>query len=103
MEVYQLPRRAGKTSKLIELAAVRGGYIVCPTHRDVEWVMRRMKQMGADAAMPITATELLRRQYSARNIREFYLDDLERILAAITTVPIAANTVTKEEESNGQR
>jgi hypothetical protein len=101
MKIYEMPRGAGKTTKLIELAAERGGYIVCPTRRDVDRIMAMTREMKPFVAMPITMTEFLNRRYYARGIREFYMDDLDRCLHALTQVPVAAITLTKEESDAG--
>lgn len=96
MKAYILPRLGGKTTKLIELAAERGGYIVCLSRKDTERIAYLAQKLNLDIHFPITFQELLDRERTRGVIvKEFYFDDLDRILAAIAgTVSVAAFSMT---------
>lgn len=85
-------RRSGRTRRLIEMSAETGAYIVCRDRREVDHVWGEVKALEVNAPMPITWTEFVHHQYG-RFVSGFLIDNLDRCVASMSTVPIVAATL----------
>lgn len=95
----------GKTPQLIQIAAERGGYIVCADTRRVAAITHMAREMDLKIAFPLTFDEFVKRRYHGRNMRELYIDevgDLARALA-LGLVPIHAITVSEHPGGDAER
>ena len=94
VEIILSPRKSGKTAKLIEQCAEKGGYIVCFDHDEAYRIAQRAREMGLFIPFPLTSVEFFERSYFGRNIKQFYIDNADIILQGLTSVPIATITLT---------
>lgn len=103
MKVVASGRQTGRTTTLIEMCheAERRGevsYMVCHSEGEARRIFQLAKELGKDIAMPITHLDFLNSKYHAPHIKYFYIDNLEFLLSRLTTVPIAAITITTNDE-----
>lgn len=99
MNTIALPRGGGKTTKLIEIAARTGDYIVTKDHITARYTADLAKKMGKVIHFPCTFEEFLRDAYSPR-ISGFLIDDADLLLMLIlrrSPVPIHAMTISPGE------
>ncbi|CAL2108200.1 conserved hypothetical protein [Tenacibaculum sp. 190524A02b] len=94
MNTILLPRNQGKTSKLIKESAKEGYYIICESRQSAHIIAEQARLMNLDIPFPICYEEFDRKQYCARNIRGFLLDNVDWYLQSKTTVPIKTITIT---------
>ena len=73
-------RGSGKTTKLIELSAKRGGYIICINKQAASRVFAQAAELGLKIPFPMTFIEFLNKEYYAPGIREVYIDNVEQFL-----------------------
>lgn len=90
------PRRGGKTAEMIRLCAEQGGYIVCADARHAQEVFRRSREMSLNIPYPITAREWHGGDYYPRGTARLWFDDLDRIIAGLSKVPVGGVTWTEE-------
>ena len=98
MKVILRPRQSGRTKELIRLCAeaeARGevSYIICNSQEEASRIYQEAEELNLVIAFPITTTEFIERRYSARNIKNFYFDNVDHFLQAMTNVPIRAVTM----------
>lgn len=87
-------RRSGKTIRLIQLAAERGGVLVVPNMEMVKHAVEYATSKGLHIERPITHEQFLDPHcYRAANIKEFYVDDLDVLMRKISP-RIPVNTIT---------
>lgn len=96
MKVIILPRRGGKTTKLISKADNYNGYIVCHNKLEAERIMSEAKKLNKKINWPLTYNDLLSGHYYKPGIKKFHIDNVGVFLQRITQVPI--DTVTLDEE-----
>ena len=99
MQIITRARQGGKTTDLIELASKNHYYIVCPTQRDVDHIMRLARKLHRDIPMPITWAAFEEKRYYGQNIKGFVIDNLDRCLSHMTQVPVKAVSLTVEDEA----
>jgi len=98
MKVIHKPRRTGKTTELIKIASQEGGYIVCYSYEEVYRISKTAEEMGEQILFPITYDEFLNGSFCSKNIKAFYIDNVELLLSRISMgVPVNAISVNKEE------
>lgn len=102
MKVILRPRKTGRTEELIRLCAEaekRGetSYIVCNSHQEAYRISQLAEELKLQIGFPITTYEFLARKYSAANIKNFYFDNVDHFLQAMTNVPIRAVTLEQKE------
>jgi hypothetical protein len=105
MELIVGGRRTGRTTLLIQRCAEaekRGeiSYIVCQSHQQAYAIATKAKEMGLMIGFPITYHEFLGKTYYGRNIKNFFLDNLEILLAHMTTVNIASVVLYKKRDDS---
>lgn len=88
----------GKTEQLIRMSDETGHYIVCASMHEADAIHQRARVMGLKIPLPITYREFVRGEYSAKGIKGFLIDDVERLVISMTTVYISAITLTDNEE-----
>jgi hypothetical protein len=96
-EIIVRGRRGGKTTELIRRSAETGAYIVCTDHRRAWQVKQEAEAMGLHIQFPLTSLEWQRGSYYPPGIPGLLFDDLDRIIAGMTTVPVLAATWTSED------
>jgi predicted AAA+ superfamily ATPase len=98
VKVIYKPRQSGKTTELIEMASIGGGYVVCHNRAEACSLERAARELGKSILFPITFDEYLSGAFAARNIKEFYIDNVELLLSRLSmTVPVKAIAVNKED------
>lgn len=97
-EIIVRSRQGGKTTELIRRAAESGGYIVCTDQRRARQIAEHAREMGLNIPFPLTASEWQKRDYHQSGVRGLLFDDLDRIIQAMTAVPVLAATWTAEEQ-----
>ena len=102
MKVILRPRQTGRTEELIRLCAEaeeRGevSYIICNSHEEAYRISQLAEELKLKIGFPITTVEFIERRYSARNIKNFYFDNADHFLQAMTNVPIQAITMEQKE------
>ena len=102
-EIILRPRGGGKTTEMIRRSAEDGGYIVCTDHRRACQVAKQAEQLGLSIPFPLTAGEWHDRGYRAPGVRALLFDDLDRIIQAMSGVPVVAATWTQDEEQHSER
>lgn len=104
MKILALPRAGGKTDRLIQMAHGSRAYIVCPNPHTVSL---RAKQLGCDIMFPLTYDEFIQRQYHARNVEGFYIDNLDMMIQYMSVNPVLGASVTVdndiEQQDTGQQ
>lgn len=99
MKVITGGRRSGRTTKLIEMAAEGGGYIVCHTREEARRIFQKAKEMGLNILFPITYYEFTNRSFYSPRIRGFYIDNVEMLLHYMANpVRIKGVSILTEEE-----
>lgn len=93
MQIIIKGRGQGKTTDLINLSYERGGYIITATHKDAYRIAQQAKDMGLHILFPMTYREAAMHSLPS-NIREVYVDDLDRILPGLFSMKIEAITMT---------
>ena len=93
MEKIILERGGGKTTKLIEMSAKTGAYIVCTNHAEASMIAGFASKNGHNIPFPITYSEFLDKQYY-RGLPGVLIDNAEMLLDRISMVPILALTIT---------
>lgn len=101
MKIIVGERRSGKTTKLIEMCAKQGGYIVCINRHEAQRVLAEAKGMGLKIPLPITFTDIRNQRYCVGGVKKLYLDNAELFLGSLVSVPIVAITMTMDEEDLG--
>jgi ABC-type Mn2+/Zn2+ transport system ATPase subunit len=96
MNIITGSRRSGKTTKMIRLAAERGGYIVCRGHSEAHRIATIARELGVDINFPISYDDFIKRRYRGCNIKEFYIDDIEAMLVRMSTVTVFAMSMDAE-------
>jgi hypothetical protein len=84
MRVICKPRRAGKTTDLIKMAAQSQAYIVVMHRREAQRIAEQAEEMGLDIRFPVTFEELLQTKMVGSFVRNIIIDNadilLERLL-----------------------
>jgi hypothetical protein len=94
MKIIVKPRLGGKTIDLIRLAVKHNGYIICRDRNEAGRVANVARDMGHLINFPITFDEFQRNKYYAIGIQKFFIDNADLLLQSMTSIPIAAITVT---------
>lgn len=90
------PRQSGKTHDLIVKAAEDNLYIICANHQSVQNVADMAKKMGVKIAYPLTMAEFIERRYHGNGMKGFLVDDIDRCLNQISTIPVYGFSATGE-------
>ena len=90
-----MPKRSGKTTKLINISAITGYYIVCCSQKRANEIQSYAKQLGQTIPFPLTFNEFLQKQYST-NIRAVLIDGADLLLESLSLVKIEAITINQE-------
>lgn len=96
-EIIIRPRLCGKTTELIRRSAETGCCIVCTDMRRARQIAERAGDLALDIPFPLTAGEWVKHSYYSRGVRGLLFDDLDAIIASLSTVPVLAATWTADE------
>jgi len=80
-----LGRGAGKTTKLIELAKNKNGYIACFSHREARRIFTQAKKTGFDINKPIIFRDIICRCSIIRE-KKIWIDELTFLLKAFNEI-----------------
>jgi hypothetical protein len=94
MKIIVKSRLGGKTTELIMLADKRNGYIICKDRNEAGRVANVARDMKHSINFPITFDVFQRTKYYAMGIQKFFIDNADLLLQSMTSIPIAAITVT---------
>lgn len=100
MKIIASGRQTGKTTKLIQMSAETGAYIVARSHTHVDYIVATAKQMKLKIPFPLTFWELRYEKYYGKGIEGFLIDDVDGFLRYSISCPIVAITLTTEEDSD---
>lgn len=97
MEIICRPRRAGKTTKLINKAADEFLYIVCHSREEANRVAAHARVIGRDIPHPLTMDELIKHSFNKEGIKGFLFDNGEAFFQRFAgSVPVKAVTFTDD-------
>lgn len=88
---------SGKTTDLIRISAETGYYIVTYSHEAAYKTAQMARGMGLDIPFPLSFGEFLRKEYFAKGVKGFLIDNVDMLLESLTSVPIGAITLTAQE------
>lgn len=97
MKVICRGKATGKSTELIQMCAENGGYIVCESLHRADKIAKYARMLGLNIPLPITFREFITHQYSPQGIKNFYFDNIDRILQGMTSVEIKAISLTEDE------
>ena len=100
MKIIYKPRNSGKTTELIKIAAKGFYYIVCANYKVVQRIANQARDMKLDIPFPVTFDEFIRREYYARGVNGFVIDEADRLLQYMSSVPVDAITLTNYEDDD---
>lgn len=80
MDLILMPRRSGKTLRLIERAAKDGGIIVCKDHKTCQEIIQRAQNMGREISRVMTYDNLLRDGLCGMPMEFIHIDDIQDLL-----------------------
>jgi hypothetical protein len=104
MNVYIAPRRSGKTTKLLKIAAERGGIIVTHSMDSVKRLQHRAREMGLTIKKPVTIYQVrVGDALSGIGDTELYLDDADMIIQNYLQVRIHTLTMSGEGQEITER
>lgn len=88
----------GKTTELIRLCARHGGYIVTRNQILAIDIQQHAIKLGLNIPLPITYSEFLSGKYCGKNIKNFYIDDVDVMISQFANgVNINAVTFSSEQ------
>jgi len=96
MKILYAPRHSGKTMWLIQKCAKHGGYIVCHSLREAQRVHKLAMNFGYNIPFPLTFEQFLSGHYYGQGVEKVYVDNVDMLVNYISTVPVAAITLTSE-------
>lgn len=97
-EIIVRGRQGGKTTELIRRSAETGGYIVCTTRQRAWQIKQQAEDLGLYIPFPLTVAEWEKHAYHPPGVRGLLFDDLDRIIQAMSAVPVLAATWTADEQ-----
>lgn len=98
LKVIHKERQTGKTAELIEIASREGGYIVCHSHAEAYRISKFAEESGKPILFPLTYDEYLSGAFHGKNIKAFYIDNVDFLLSTISRgVQVKAFTINKED------
>jgi hypothetical protein len=98
VKVIHKPSQTEKTTELIEIASQEGGYIVCHNREEAYRISKTAEEIGKQIPFPITYDEYLNGSFCGKNIKAFYIDNVDLLLSRIAKgVPVNAISVNKED------
>jgi hypothetical protein len=100
MKIICKPRRAGKTTELIQIAH-ENGYYICCDRGSVNRIFRYAKDIGKNIRFPLMYEELMERKFYKPGVKGILIDNADILLSRIAGGNlIKAITLTQEENEN---
>lgn len=93
MKKIILDRGKGKTTELIKMSAETGDYIVVGSLDECSFVSDMARKLGYNIPFPISYQEFVNKQYHAKGIKGFLIDNVERLVQYMSNVPVNAITL----------
>jgi hypothetical protein len=98
VKVIYKERRTGKTTELIDMASQNGGYIICHSRDEAYRISKEAEKNGKQILFPLTYEEYLNGSFCGKNIKAFYIDNVDFLLSKIAKgVQVMAFTINKED------
>lgn len=98
MKVIYKERQTGKTTELIDIASQNGGYIICHSRDEAYRISKEAEKNGKQILFPLTYDEYLDGSFCGKNIKAFYIDNVDFLLSKIAKgVQVKAFTINKED------
>lgn len=97
MKIILGKRRTGKTTKLIEICAKDGGYIVTDSQQSAFRITHLANEMGLNINFPITYGEFITGRYGS-GVIQFHIDNVDLLLKHISRYPVKTITITDDIE-----
>lgn len=95
MQIILGRRGSGKTTKLIKLSAETQSYIVCRSQDEAARISSIATEMKLNIPFPLTYSEFIQKQFYARGIKGFLIDNAEALLQSMAgSVPVNGITMT---------
>jgi len=95
MEIIVTKRYQGKTTKLINMSAESGAYIVCMNQKEASRIASIAQEQKKNIPFPITYSEFKNNEYYPKGIKGFLIDNADYFLQSMTSVPILAMTASE--------
>jgi len=92
MKIITGAKRVGKTFNLIQESAKTGHYIVCHSREECSRIFSEALKHELNIPFPISYHEFIERKYYGKHISGFLIDDIDRLLWMISSVPIKTVT-----------
>lgn len=83
MKVIFREPRTGKTTELIKMCAMYGGYIVCVDKQRAKYTAGMARDMGVKIPFPLTFSEFLEGRYYAPGVKQVYIDNADMLIESI--------------------
>ena len=103
MKKIIVPRRAGKTTRLIELSERTDAPILCADLKRALCVAKLAAEQGRNIPNPITVNDVRIGSLRGLRIRNILIDDADAVLTRIFNVEIDAITMTADPEDIYQK
>lgn len=102
MRVICSGRKTSRTTQLIEMCAEaekRGeaSYIVCHSHEEAYRIAQKAKELNLFIGFPLIYDEFLSREYYGNGIKNFFIDNADKLLQTLTPVHIGAIVVERND------
>lgn len=97
MRIIAGGRHSGKTIKLIEESARRGGYIVCRSRQEAVRIVEQAERMGYDIPFPLTFKDFIQENYYFPGVQPLHIDDADLLLTMLSKAPVATMAFTVED------
>ncbi len=97
MKIIYTKRAEGKTTKLIQMSAESGYYIVCHP-KTVEHVMRQAHKLDLKIPNPLNYDEFINKRYRGTGIKGLLVDDVDLLVQHMSSIQVHAITLSEEEE-----
>lgn len=94
MKVIYNGRGAGKTTELIKICAKQGGYIVCHSFNEAHRIFKQAKKLNLNIPLPISYQEFVNKEYYAKEVKKFHIDNVYMLVVYLSEVPIETITLT---------
>jgi len=83
----------GKTFQLIKESHATGFHIVCINQKEAIRVHSEAKQFSFNIPLPLTFHEFINKDYQAREIKGFLIDNADMLIQELSSVPIGCITL----------
>jgi hypothetical protein len=90
------PRQAGKTTRLIDISAATGTYILTANRRRAVFVADLAHKQKKNIPFPVTVNDFRIGGFRGTHVNRILIDDADAVLQEIFGIRIEANTMTAD-------